>query len=312
MKYAIISALGLVSAFAQAPTPAPASSALPPDFFENKVRPILAENCYDCHTTAEMGGLRVDSRERLLQGGKSGPAMMPGDPDKSILIQAIRQSGDLKMPKGGKLKPAEVQALTDWVKMGALWPETKTAALPAAPVKVITTEQRAFCSFQPLKDPPIPSVKEKSWAKTNIDHFVLAKLEAKGMKPVAAADRRALIRRVTLDLTGLPPTPEEVDAFVADKSSNAYEKVVDRLLASPRYGARWGRHWLDVARYADTKGFVFVPGRNYPYAYTYPDYVTRAFNSDLPYDQFIVQQLAADQLPRGDDARMLAAMGFLT
>ncbi len=186
-----------------------------PDFFENKVRPVLAENCYDCHTSAEMGGLRVDSRERLLQGGKSGPALMPGDPDKSLLIQAVRQTGDLKMPKGGKLKPAEVQALTDWVKMGAPWPEAKVTAAPSSPDKVITPEQRAFWSFQPLKDPAIPAVKEKSWAKTNIDHFVLAKLEAKGMKPVAAADRRALIRRVTLDLIGLPPTPEEVDAFVS-------------------------------------------------------------------------------------------------
>src|SRR3984885_7396606 len=298
MKYAIISALGLVSAFAQAPTPTPASSALPPDFFENKVRPILAENCYDCHTTAEMGGLRVDSRERLLQGGKSGPAMMPGDPDKSILIQAIRQSGDLKMPKGGKLKPAEVQALTDWVKMGALWPETKTAALPAAPGKVITAEQRAFWSFQPLKEPAIPAVKEKSWAKTNIDHFVLAKLEAKGMKPVAPADRRALIRRVTLDLTGLPPTPEEVDAFVADKSSNAYEKVVDRLLASPRYGERWGRHWLDVARYAedDVRGLDPKDRGYMPFsgAYVYRDWVIQAFNGDMPYGDFLKAQLAGD------------------
>src|SRR3984885_2583978 len=225
MKYAIVFVLASVSALAQTPAQAVPAAALPPDFFENKVRPILAENCYDCHTAAEMGGLRVDSRERLLQGGKSGPAVMPGDPDKSLLIQAIRQTGDLKMPKGGKLKPSDVQALTDWVKMGAPWPETK-AVVSTSPVKVITTEQRAFWSFQPLKDPPIPSVKEKSWAKTNIDHFVLAKLEAKGMKPVAPADKRALIRRVTLDLTGLPPTPEEVEAFVADKSPNAYEKVV--------------------------------------------------------------------------------------
>src|SRR5579863_5669522 len=142
MKYAtIVSALILVSAFAQAPAPAPAAAAAGPDFFENKVRPILAENCYDCHTTAEMGGLRVDSRERLLQGGKSGPALMPGDPDKSLFIQAVRQTGDLKMPKGGKLQPAEVQALTEWVKMGAPWPETK-AAVSTSPVKVITPEQR--------------------------------------------------------------------------------------------------------------------------------------------------------------------------
>jgi Protein of unknown function (DUF1549)/Protein of unknown function (DUF1553)/Planctomycete cytochrome C len=290
MKYAIVSVLTLASAFAQAPT----------DFFENNVRPVLAENCYDCHTTAEMGGLRVDSRERLLQGGKSGPAVIPGDPDKSLLIQAVRQTGDLKMPKGGKLKPAEIQALTDWVKMGTPWPEAKAAAVQSSPVKVITPEQRAFWSFQPLQDPAIPAVKEKSWAKTNIDHFVLAKLEAKGMKPVGPADRRALIRRVTLDLTGLPPTPEEVDAFVSDKSAGAYEKVIDRLLASPRYGERWGRHWLDVVRYAeddvrglDPKDRGYMPFQG---AYVYRDWVIQAFNNDLSYDRFIKAQLAGDLL----------------
>ncbi len=289
MKYAVLSVLTLACASAQAPA----------DFFENKVRPILAENCYDCHTAAEMGGLRVDSRERLLAGGKSGPALTPGDPDKSLLIQAVRQSGDLKMPKGGKLKPAEVQALMDWVKMGAPWPETK-AGVQSSPVKAITPEQRAFWSFQPLKDPAIPAVKEKSWAKTNIDRFVLAKLEAKGMKPVGPADRRALIRRVTLDLTGLPPTPEEMDAFVGDKSPNAYEKVIDRLLASPRYGERWGRHWLDVARYAeddvrglDPKDRGYMPFQG---AYVYRDWVIQAFNNDLPYDRFLKAQLAGDLL----------------
>jgi hypothetical protein len=289
MKHAIVSVLAVVSAYAQAPA----------DFFENKVRPILAENCYDCHTAAEMGGLRVDSRERLLQGGKSGPAVMPGDPDQSLLVRAVRQTGDLKMPKGGKLKPAEIQALADWVKMGAPWSETK-AAVQSSPVKAITSEQRAFWSFQPLKDPAIPAVKEKSWAKTNIDHFVLAKLEAKGMRPVGPADRRALIRRVTLDLTGLPPTLEEVDAFVSDKSPNAYEKVIDRLLASPRYGERWGRHWLDVARYAeddvrglDPKDRGYMPFQG---AYVYRDWVIQAFSNDLSYDRFIKAQLAGDLL----------------
>ena len=290
MKYAIIPVLVLSSAFAQAPA----------DFFENKVRPILAENCYDCHTTAEMGGLRVDSRERLLQGGKSGAALTPGDPDKSLLIQAVRQTGDLKMPKGGKLKPAEIQALADWVKMGAPWPETKAAAVPSSPGKVITPEQRAFWSFQPLKAPAVPAVKEKSWAKTDIDHFVLAKLEAKGIKPVGPAGRRALIRRVTLDLTGLPPTPEEVDAFVSDKSPNAYEKVVDRLLGSPRYGERWGRHWLDVARYAedDVRGLDPKDRGYMPFAgsYVFRDWVIQAFNNDMPYDGFIKAQLAGDLL----------------
>jgi uncharacterized protein DUF1553/uncharacterized protein DUF1549/cytochrome c len=299
MKYAIVIVLATVSAFAQA---------LPSDFFENKVRPVLAENCYDCHTSAEMGGLRVDSRERLLQGGKSGPAVMPGDPDKSLLIQAVRQSGDLKMPKGGKLKPAEIQALTDWVKSGAPWPETKTAAVSTSPVKVITPEQRAFWSFQPLKDPAIPAVKEKSWAKTDIDHFVLARLEAKGIKPVAPADKRALIRRVTLDLTGLPPTPEEVEAFVNDKSANAYEKVVDRLLASPRYGERWARFWLDVVHYGDTHGYDKDKRRDH--AWPYRDYVIRSFNDDKPYPRFIKEQLAGDVF-YPDDPDGLIATGFV-
>src|SRR3984957_214691 len=315
MKYPIVFVLASVSALAQTPAQAVPAAALPPDFFENKVRPVLAENCYDCHTSAEMGGLRVDSRERLLQGGKSGPAVMPGDPDKSLLIQGVRQSGDLKMPKGGKLKPAEIQALTDWVKSGAAWPETKTAAVSTSPVKVITAEQRAFWSFQPLKDPTVPAVKEKSWAKTNIDHFVLAKLEAKGMKPVAPADKRALIRRVTLDLTGLPPTPEEVEAFVNDKSASAYEKVVDRLLASPRYGERWGRHWLDVVRYAedDVRG-LDPKGRGYmPFygAYAYRDWVIKSFNEDIPYDQFVRMQLAGDLLDVQKPGEVLPATPFL-
>ncbi len=311
MKFAIGCVLATVYAFAQAP-----SAAQVPDFFENKVRPVLAENCYDCHTSAEMGGLRVDSRERLLQGGKSGAAIMPGDPDKSLLIQAVRQTGDLKMPKGGKLKPEEVQALVDWIKAGAQWPETKAgAAPPPAPTKAITPEQRAFWSFRPLREPAIPAVKERSWAKTNVDSFVLAKLESKGMKPVSPADRRTLIRRVTLDLTGLPPTPEEIDAFVADKSPNAYEKVVDRLLASPRYGERWGRHWLDVARYAeddvrglDPKGRGYMPFEG---AYVYRDWVIQAFNNDMPYGDFIKAQLAGDLLPEPQRDKSVAGTAIM-
>jgi hypothetical protein len=269
------------------------------DFFENKVRPVLANNCYACHTNSAMGGLRVDSREGLLKGGLSGPVLAPGDPEKSLLIQAVRQTGDLKMPKGGKLKPQEIEALAEWVKMGAPWPETAKAITPTNPgPDAITPEQRAFWSFQPLKQPAIPSVKDRSWPKTDIDRFVLAKLEAEGLKPVALADRRTLIRRATLDLIGLPPTPEEVDDFVNDKSPHAFEKVVDRLLASPQYGERWGRHWLDVARYAeddvrglDPKDRGYIPFQG---AFRYRDWVIKAFNDDMPFDLFVRAQIAGD------------------
>ena len=271
------------------------------DFFENKVRPVLADKCYVCHTNAESAGLRVDSRESLLKGGKSGPAVMPGDPEKSLLIQAVRQTGDLKMPKGSKLKPEEIQALAEWVKMGAPWPDVaKTIPSPASPRYVITPEQRGFWSFRALREPQIPPVKNKSWAKADIDRFVLAKLEAQDMKPVGPADRRTLIRRATLDLIGLPPTPDEVDNFVNDKSPRAFEKVVDRLLASPQYGERWGRHWLDVVRYAeddvrglDPKDRGFMPFNG---AYAYRDWVIQAFNDDMPFDVFVKAQLAGDLL----------------
>jgi hypothetical protein len=296
MRYVIVFTVLSIPVLAQAPAASGGA-----DFFENKVRPVLADKCYDCHTATESGGLRVDSRENLLKGGKSGPALTPGDPDKSLLIQAVKQTGDLKMPKGGKLKPQELEALIDWVKMGAPWPETATTApVHNSTHYVIAPEQRAFWSFRPLRDPAVPAVKEKAWARTDIDRFVLAKLEANGLKPVPAADRRALIRRATLDLIGLPPTPEEVDAFVNDKSANAFEKVVDRLLASPQYGERWGRHWLDIVRYAeddvrglDPKDRGYMPFRG---AYVYRDWAIKAFNDDMPYDVFIKAQLAGDLL----------------
>ncbi|HEV2688872.1 MAG TPA: DUF1549 domain-containing protein, partial [Bryobacteraceae bacterium] len=227
--------LVLLAALGRAATPLPDS----PDFFESRTRPILANNCYSCHAVSQLGGLRVDSRDGILKGGKSGPAVVIGDPDKSLLIQAVRQiNPKLKMPMGGKLKDSEVEDLVAWVKAGANWPNAP------APVKVavstITPEQRAFWSFQPLKLPAIPTPQDASWAKTDIDRFVLARLERDGLKPVAAADKRTLIRRVTLDLTGLPPTIEEFEAFEQDSSADAFAKVVDRLLASPRYGERWG------------------------------------------------------------------------
>jgi hypothetical protein len=222
------------------------------DFFETKVRPILATQCFSCHTNSQFGGLRLDSREAVLKGGKSGPAVAPGDPDRSLLIQAVRQTGELKMPKGGGLRQDEVDALAEWVRSGAPWPETSAPSAVAAGKGelVITPESGTFWSFLPLHPTPPPAVRNLRWPKTDIDRFVLARLERDGLAPVAPADRRTLVRRATLDLTGLPPSPEEVDAFANDGSPDAFARVVDRLLASPHYGERWGRLWLDVARYA--------------------------------------------------------------
>jgi hypothetical protein len=281
------------------------------EFFEKQVRPVLVARCQSCHgPKRQQGGLRLDSRASLLKGSDNGPAIVPGEPEKSALIRAIRYGDDIQMPPKGKLPVEVIAHLTDWVKMGAPWPEsedrTQTRTMSVAEVR------RTHWSFQPVKKPGVPSVKDTSWVKTPIDTFVLAQLESKGLAPSPAADRRTLIRRLTLDLHGLPPTPEEVAAFEADRSPDADARLVDRLLASPRYGERWGRHWLDVARYADSKGYVFTDERRYPFAYTYRDYVIRAFNEDLPYDQFVLQQLAADQLPLGEDKRPLAALGYLT
>jgi mono/diheme cytochrome c family protein len=273
------------------------------DFFENKVRPILANSCYSCHTDGAAADLHVDSREALLKGGDTGPAIVPGDPANSLLIKAVQQTGHLKMPKGGKLTPAEIDTLTTWVKMGAPWSAAPPAA--AAPVRAgdtITPKQREFWSFQPLHIPEEPRVKDAHWAKTPIDKFVLAKLEEQGLTPAAPADRHTLIRRATLDLIGIPPTPAEVEAFEKDKSSDAWAKVVDRLLASPHYGEHWGRHWLDVARYADDDVRGLDPkGRGYmPFqgAWVYRDWVIKAINTDVPYNQFVKMQLAGDFLAK--------------
>ena len=290
------------------------------EFFETKVRPVLANNCYSCHgEKKQMASLRVDSKAALLKGSDNGPVLVPNDPDGSKIIQAIRHSGEIKMPMGKpKLPAADIANLEAWVKMGAPWPggEVSAAALAAAQSGeyVITPEQRAFWSFSPVRNYAPPKVKNGGWATSPIDNFVLAALEKKNLAPNKMADRRTLIRRATYDLHGLPPSPQEVEAFVNDKAPDAWAKVIDRLLASPRYGERWGRHWLDIARYADTKGYVFEEDRRYEHAYNYRDWVVRAFNEDLPYDQFIIQQLAADRLVMDDvmgNPRPLAALGFL-
>ncbi len=295
-------------AFANNPEPA----AL--EFFEKKIRPVLVDNCYKCHSaTAEKvkGGLMLDTKDGLLKGGDSGPAIIPGDAEKSLLIKAVRYTDEnLQMPpKGKKLSAEQIADLENWVKSGAADPRTGKVASQADD---IWSKAKSHWAFQPIQNPKAPRVKSKAWVKNPIDAFVLAKLEEKNLKPSASADKRTLIRRATFDLIGLPPTPEEVENFLKDKSADAFAKVIDRLLASPRYGERWGRHWLDVARYADTKGYMFQEERRYAYSYTYRDYVIKAFNSDVPFDQFILQQLAADQLDLGEKKEPLAAMGFLT
>jgi mono/diheme cytochrome c family protein len=295
--------------FASAATPAgPDRAGI--DYFEKHVRPVLVESCYSCHSAdAEKGfkgGLLLETRDSLLKGGDSGPAIIPGDPEKSLLVKAIRYGdADLQMPpKGKKLSDQQIEDLVAWIKMGA--PDPRTGQI--APRKA----NADHWAFKKVVAPTVPPVKGRRQVRTAVDHFLLAQLEARGLGFTRHADKRTLIRRATYDLTGLPPTPEEVAAFAADKSEDAFARLVDRLLASPRYGERWARYWLDIARYADTKGYVFEEERRYPYSYTYRDWVIRALNEDLPYDQFLTQQIAADLLPLGEDKRPLAALGFLT
>lgn len=296
----------LVSAFAFAGPP-PAGNA---EFFEKKIRPILAGKCFACHTSSRLGGLRLDSRESMLEGGKRGPAIVPGDPEKSLLIDAVSRTHELKMPPSGPLETAEVADLRAWVKSGAMWPEhSEPLVRRAGPHAPITKEQRAFWAFQPIRKPPEPEVKNTAWAKTPVDRFVLARLEAKGLQPVEPAAKAALIRRAAFDLTGLPPTPEEVDAFIADSSPDAFAKVVERLLDSPHYGERWGRYWLDLARYADGR---LGASKDAPYEnmFRYRDWVIGAFNRDMPYDRMVKAQIAADLLPLPDKDELAPGLGF--
>ncbi len=276
------------------------------EFFEKKIRPALAENCYACHSEKSkkpQGGLLLDSIEAMLKGGSSGqPAIVPGDPEKSLLIKAIRHTdAKLQMPMGAKLPDQVIKDFEAWVKMGAPAPRSSFAVASNQPAYNFD-EAKKFWSFQPVKDHQSPKVKNEAWVKSPIDRFILARLEEKGLKPVAGADKRTLIRRATFDLTGLPPAPDEVEAFLKDDSPNAFEKVVDRLLSSPAYGEKWGRRWLDVARYADTAG----DNSDYPVtaAYRYRNYVIDSFNNDKPYDQFIREQIAGDILARHSSPRV--------
>jgi cytochrome c553 len=287
-------------------------------FFEKRVRPLLYNRCFSCHgDKQQQGGLRLDSLAAMLKGNASGPAVVPGKPEESLLVHVIRYDHRVKMPPTGKLANDEISTLVEWVKMGAPWPGANPGVSGRSAVRkgemVITEANRRFWAFRPIRKPAPPSVKNVGWVKSPIDRFILAKLEEKGLTPAPPAERRALLRRVYFDLIGLPPRPEEVQAFVADRSPDALAKVVDRLLASPHYGERWARHWLDVARYADSNGLD--ENLAFGNAWRYRDYVVKSFNQDKPYNQFILEQLAGDLMPaESDDQRneRLIATGFLS
>lgn len=300
--------LGIFAAGASAQTPEQTA------FFESKIRPLLVKNCTSCHGGGQSKGqLSLDTAASWKKGGSSGPVIVPGDPAKSILIQRVKSTG-APMPPNGKLTNDEIAALEAWVKMGA--PDPRTAPANGIRLSGVTEKAKAHWALQPLTNPVPPKV---AGVKSNIDAFVRGKLTEKGLKPAPQANRATLIRRAYYDLIGMPPTVDQVRAFLSDKSPDAWTKVVDGLLASPHYGERWGRHWLDSARYSDTTGLLNGGGKNrladfrYANAWTYRDWVVNALNKDLPYDQFITLQLAADKMPVSQsDPTQLAALGFLT
>lgn len=268
------------------------------EFFEKEVRPLLVEKCWKCHgETTHKGRLKLTTRASLLKGGTSGPAAVPEKPEESLLIDAVRYKEVRRMPPDGKLTARQIEVLERWVKLGVPWPGGQV--LPGAATGfAITEKQRQFWSFQPLRHVALPAVDATDWVKSDVDRFILAALESKRLTPATAADKRTLLRRTTFDLTGLPPTPAEIDAFLEDDSPQAFAKVVDRLLASPRYGERWGRHWLDVIRYADARDLIQLPAdSDFREAWRYRDWVVDAFNRDLPYKDFVRLQVAGDLLP---------------
>ena len=284
------------------------------EFFEKKIRPALEEHCIRCHGAKKMqGGLRLDSREGWQKGGDSGAAIIPGD-EESLLLKAISyEDASFEMPPRGKLPEKVREAFRTWIQSGAFDPRRQQATgemeSPEAPT---VADGRNFWAFQPIRKPLIPDVSNKSWVNNDVDRFILAKLEERGLDPVADTNRESLLRRLTFDLTGLPPTPKQMELYLPDGSDDATERLIDRLLDSPRYGERWGRHWLDVVRFAESSG----GGRTllFPDAWRYRDYVIQAFNQDLPFDEFVKEQIAGDLLPtkgRIDRQRKIVATGFL-
>src|SRR5262245_10274348 len=289
------------------PLPAALQGEDPVDTFRTQVKPILEQNCFSCHTDTAMGGLRIDSREHLLKGGNSGPAVVPGRPAESLLYQAITHTHTrLKMPPQGKLAPEQIATLRVWIESGVHF---DTVGGVKELTRTDVEEQKKFWAFQPVHKSKLPAVRDSGWVKNDIDRFILAKLENRALHPVGEADKRTLLRRATYDLTGLPPTPDEMQMYLADTSQKGWEKVIDRLLASPRYGERWGRFWLDVARYSDED----ATGRSadpFPNAWRYRDWVIQAMNDDMPYDVFVKAQIAGDFLDKPGENRYRPGLGL--
>ena len=281
-------------------------------YFESKVLPLLSARCFKCHSSATArpkGGLRLDSRQSVLKGGNTGPSLVPGNPKNSLLVKAVNyQDPDLQMPPKKRLPAGEIRILEEWIRRGAPWFEGAKAHAPSSPDKEITEKDRSWWAFRPVKDPAVPGVEDGGWCRNEIDRFVYRTLKREGLAPAPEADRITLIRRATFDLHGLPPTPEEIDAFVNDPSPDAYARLIDRLLDSPRYGERWGRHWLDLVRYAESDGWRQDAYR--PHVWPFRDYVIRSFNDDKPYDQFVLEQLAGDEIAP-DDPDVLVGTTYL-
>ncbi|NUM99536.1 MAG: DUF1549 domain-containing protein [Bryobacteraceae bacterium] len=292
MRQAVIAVLAFAcGAFAQLP-----DTVNSPEWFESAVKPVLRANCWACHSARNrISGLALDSRDAVLAGGNRGPAVRPGQSAASLLMAAVRHEGAVKMPPTTRLKEEQVEVLRAWIDAGVPWSST--------PAKI---RAAGHWAFQPVRRPAVPEVRNSAWTRNAIDRFIAARLEKEGLPPSPEADKYTLLRRVSLDLTGLPPSPAEVDAFLADRSPDAYERVVDQLLASPHFGERWGRHWLDLARYADSDGYNIDSPRP---MWKYRDWVINALNRDMPFDQFVIEQIAGDLLPH-PTADQLIATGF--
>ncbi len=310
MRIPTLAAIALLASAA----PDRAAEPVDNDYFEKKVRPILAANCVNCHgPNKQKGGLRLDAKAEFAKGGENGPAVAPGDAAKSRLVKAVAYDDETKMPPKGKLRDADIATLAEWVKGGAPWPDDGTVAKGPDKTFDLHARAKAHWSFQPVARPAVPDVRNtKVEVRNPIDNFLLAKLEPAGLTFAPPAEKRALLRRVYFDLVGLPPSPADIDAFLKDESPEAFEKVVEKLLASPQYGERWGRHWLDLVRYAETHGHEF--DFEIPDAWRYRDYVIRAFNADVPFDRFLTEHIAGDLLPprRSKDGanESLLATGF--